>query len=156
MHTYKWQDKYNIGVDAIDVEHRNLITCINKLVAAQTLDKTIILKLADEVIMYAKFHFMSEENLMYLTKYPKYEQHCEYHKILLKKLTAKRNKIAESTDALKGYVDFIIKWFIVHTQTVDRELAHYLAQHNVEPDSPEHVIQLLSMGEEDVKGSMPL
>lgn len=156
MHIYEWQSKYNVGIEAIDIEHRNLLTCINKLIAAQSLDKSIVLKLADEVIMYAQFHFISEENLMHLTNYPKLSTHSEYHKILLEKLTVKRDNIVRCKDGLMRYVDFLIKWFIVHTQTIDRELAKYLAEYEAKPDSPEHIIKLLSTGESKVKGSKPL
>ena len=156
MHTYKWQSKYDVGIDAIDIEHRNLLTCINKLIAAQSLDKSIILKLADEVNLYAEFHFASEENLMYLTHYPKLTAHSEYHRILLKQLAAKRRDLEHSTGALQDYVNFLVKWFIEHTQSIDRELAQYLATYEPKPNSPEHIIQLLSMGETNVKGSKPL
>ncbi|MFT6987920.1 MAG: hemerythrin [Psychromonas sp.] len=146
MHIYKWQDKYDVGIDAIDVEHRNLLTCINKLITAQTLDRSIILKLADEVSLYAEFHFLSEENLMCLTHYPDLTKHSECHRVLLKQLAVKRRNLEESANGLQDYVNFLVKWFIEHTQTIDKELGQYVKKYEPTPNSPEHIIQQLSMG----------
>jgi len=146
MHIYKWQDKFDVGIYAIDVEHRNLLACINKLIASQSLDRPIILKLADEVSLYAEFHFLSEENLMYLTHYPEITKHSEYHRILLKQLSVKKRHLRESTNGLQEYVDFLVKWFIEHIQSTDKELAEYLKSYEPTPDSPEYIIQQLSMG----------
>lgn len=146
MHIYKWQDKYDVGIYAIDVEHRNLLTCINKLITAQTLSKPIILKLADEVSLYAKFHFLSEENLMYLTHYPDLAKHSDCHRVLLKQLEIRRRKLQETKHGLQEYVEFLVKWFIEHTQTIDKELGQYVQNYQPKQNSPEHIIQQLSMG----------
>ena len=31
MHIYQWKSQYDVGLELIDVEHKNLIACINKL-----------------------------------------------------------------------------------------------------------------------------
>jgi len=146
MHIYKWQDKYDVGIDAIDVEHRNLLICINKLITAQGLDKAIILKLADEVSLYAKFHFLSEENLMCITNYPSLAKHSECHRILLNGLAVKRRHLDDIEGGLQHYVDFLVKWFIEHTQTIDKAFGQYIKNYKPIPNSPQHVIQQLSMG----------
>ena len=147
MHVYNWQEKFDIGIDAIDVEHRNLLTCINKLIIAQNLDKSIILKLADEVNLYAEFHFLSEENIMCLTHYPDLTNHSLYHRILIKELKNKRRNLEKSLDGLQDYIRFLVKWFIDHTQTTDRELSAYLKAFKPKHNSPEDLVLRLSMGE---------
>lgn len=145
MHIYEWVSKYNTGVEAIDVEHKNLLTCINKLITVQTLDKAIILKLAEEVSLYAKFHFLSEENLMCLTHYPDLTRHSDGHKRVLKELDSKRRILEESETGLQDYVNFLVKWFIEHTQTTDKDLGKYLQSYKPIPNSPEFTIHRLSM-----------
>lgn len=145
MHTYEWQERFNVGVDGIDMEHRNLITCLNKLIVAQKMDKAFILKLADEVILYAEFHFLSEENLMYLLHYPDLISHQEEHRQIILKLKNKRRHIEENVGNLQSFVNFLVKWFIEHTQTLDKKLGKYIGDYKTNPGSPEAEIKGLKM-----------
>ncbi len=126
MHTYPWQTKFNIDVPALDDEHRCLLDCINKLIIAQNQPKPMLLRLAKEVVAYAEFHFLSEENMMSLTHYPSLGEHAEQHKQLLSTLGEKYQMIEKDTDHLQDFVSFVVRWFIEHTQTVDRSFAKYL------------------------------
>lgn len=145
MHTYKWRDQFYVGVEGIDVEHKNLITCLNKLIVAQHMDKSIVLKLADEVLLYAKFHFLSEENLMCLLHYPDMNAHCQEHKTVIKTLENKRGHLDESLNYLQDFVEYLVHWFIEHTQTTDRDLANYINTYKVDPGTPEALIKSLEV-----------
>ncbi len=145
MHTYKWQDKYSIGVEGIDLEHKNLLASVNKLLCAQNMDKAIILKLADEVVLYAEFHFLSEENVMYLLKYPDISDHTEEHRNLIKQLKNKRKHLDESLDCLQEFVNFLIRWFVDHIQTTDRQLGEYIKAYKADKDTPEYLIKSMEL-----------
>ncbi len=145
MHIYEWKSRYDVGLQLIDVEHRNLIACINKLIIAQNLDQHIVLKLADEVIAYAEFHFLSEENIMYLTQYPNLESHAKIHQELLEKLREKRKWLSQSLHSLQDFVNFLVRWFIEHTQTVDPEVAKHVLNYKPLPNSPEAMIQKIAI-----------
>ena len=145
MHTYKWQEKFYVGVEGIDQEHKNLLTCLNKLIVAQSLDKAIMLKLANEVILYARFHFMSEENLMCLLHYPKISEHSALHRKVIKELENKRKHLEESADSLQDFINYLVQWFIEHTQTTDRELAAYVNAYKAKKGSPEYMIRNLEV-----------
>lgn len=144
MHIYQWKSQYDVGLELIDVEHKNLIACINKLIIAQNLDQHIVLKLADEVIAYAKFHFLSEENLMYLTQYPGLESHAKIHKRLLEQLDEQRKGLSKSVYCLQEFVTFLVRWFIEHTQTEDPKVAKHVLNYKPLPNSPEHMIQKIA------------
>jgi hemerythrin len=144
MHIYEWKSKYDVGLGLIDVEHKNLIACINKLIIAQNLDQYIVLKLADEVIAYAKFHFLSEENLMYLTQYPEIKAHMEIHKTLLEQLMEHKKGLSKSVYCLQDFVTFLVHWFIEHTQTEDPKVAKHVLNYKPLPNSPEYMIQKIA------------
>lgn len=145
VHTYKWQDKFYVGVEGIDLEHKNLLTCLNKLIVAQHLDRSIVLKLADEVILYAQFHFLSEENLMYLLHSRDLEAHCQEHKTVIKTLQNKRGHLEESINHLQDFAEYLVHWFVEHTQTTDRQLADYINHYQAEKDTPEYLIKSLEV-----------
>ena len=131
-------------MELIDVEHRNLIACINKLIIAQNLDQYIVLKLADEVIAYAEFHFLSEENLMYITQYPELESHEKKHKSLLEQLREHRKSLSKSVYCLQEFLTFLVQWFIEHTQNEDPKVAKHVLNFKSLPDSAEYMIQKIS------------
>ncbi|GGI73409.1 bacteriohemerythrin [Shewanella gelidii] len=143
MHTYPWQDKYNVDLAAIDLEHKNLLACVNKLITAQHMGKSAILKLADEVVLYAEFHFLSEENLMYLTHYPDLASHSELHRQLIKQLHNKRSQLDDAIENLQDFVSFLVHWFVEHTQTVDRKLSAYIRNYQPAKNSPEYAVKKL-------------
>lgn len=146
MHTYPWQEKYNVDLEAIDVEHKNLLACVNKLITAQNMGKPALLKLADEVVLYAEFHFLSEENLMFMLHYPDLSEHSELHRQLIRQLKNKRKQLEEDVDNLQDFVSFLVHWFVEHTQTIDRKLTHYIRNYEPGKGSPEHRIKALSEG----------
>ncbi len=145
VHVYRWQKKFYVGVEGIDTEHKNLLTCLNKLIVAQDLDRAILLKLADEVISYAEFHFLSEENLMYLLHYPRLSEHAAEHRTVIKTLKNKRLHLSQSVVHLQEFVEYLVHWFIEHTQTTDRELAAYINDYHAEKGSPEYLIKSLEI-----------
>jgi len=147
MPTYAWKNKFNIGIAASDSEHKHLLGCINKLINAQEqgLNKAITLKLADEVILYAKFHFLSEENLMCLTHYPAMMDHSELHRTLINELEYKRRNLDDSIKNLSEFISCLVHWFIDHTQTIDREYAEYLKKYSPESGSSEAIIKSIAM-----------
>lgn len=144
MHIYEWKSQWDVGLELIDVEHRNLIACINKLIIAQNLDQYIVLKLADEVIAYAEFHFLSEENLMYITQYPDIKEHQAVHTKLLNQLREHRVGLSNSVYCLQDFVTFLVKWFIEHTQNEDPKVAKHVKDFKAAPNSPEYMIQKIS------------
>jgi len=145
MHTYTWLKKFDIGVAAIDSEHHNLLACINKLILAQGMDESMLDRLSDEVVSYAEFHILSEENLMALTGYPGLDKHHQAHQKLLKELKVFHQKFAANKEHLKEFVTFLAKWLIEHSQSVDREFGDYLDNYHPPKDSPEEKIKALSM-----------
>lgn len=148
MATYAWKNKFDIGIAAIDAEHKHLLSCINKLTSMQVLgiDKAILLKLADEALLYAKFHFLSEENLMCLTHYPNMTKHSDIHRALIKQLEHIRRNLDDSIEKLKEFISFLVHWFVDHTQTTDRQFAEYLKKYTPKSGTPESIIKSLAMG----------
>ena len=77
-----WNDKYNIGVEAIDKEHQRLFKIINKLFAFGE-EKKKSEWACREGIKYFKEHaikhFIDEENYMESINYKELETHKNIH-----------------------------------------------------------------------------
>lgn len=81
-----------------------------------------------ELNAYARFHFLSEENLMYKSGYPGWQSHKQLHLQLIDELSSKQSRLLLNGDrqAPAGIINFLSDWFIHHTTEEDRRFADYL------------------------------
>ena len=126
----EWQTKYELGIEDIDYQHHfffNLITRLaNELKEANNLDYRA--RIISELNAYARFHFISEENMMIRSRYPGIEEHKILHFELIDQLSARQSMLMIEPLG-KGdevIVTFLIEWFFHHTMTIDRLFADYL------------------------------
>lgn len=132
MHTYNWLDSYDLGIEVIDLQHKNLLAMINKLLVNQNESRGIMQRLINEVIAYAEYHFISEENLMVLSRYDGYEKHTNVHNMLLKQLKNQCSQFINNHCELKTVILFMANWLIEHimAEENDRDFAKYLLASN--------------------------
>ena len=85
---FMWQDRFNIGVDVIDKEHKKLFSILNKLLA-YSVNEERYQWVCQEGIKYFKKHamkhFAEEEVYMASIDYDGYEMHRRLHDNFRKK-----------------------------------------------------------------------
>lgn len=85
---FVWHDRFNIGVEVIDKEHKKLFSILNKLLASK-LQEEKHRWACQEGIKYFKEHamkhFAEEEVYMASISYPGYETHRRVHDNFRKK-----------------------------------------------------------------------
>ena len=81
-----WDDRYTLGIEIIDTQHKNLFASVNRLYVLleehkSTKDelRTILYEFSD----YMNTHFKDEEEYMLSIGYDKLEEHKELHKELI-------------------------------------------------------------------------
>ena len=131
-HYIDWKPAYDLGIEDIDYQHHFFLNLINRLSeevvkSARTEYRTALIA---ELNAYAHFHFISEENLMMRSGYPKLEQHRQHHADLLDQLSLKENNLAmnSSEQDVRDIIDFLTNWFLKHTTHEDRLFADFLHQ----------------------------
>ncbi len=129
-----WQAKYELGVEDIDFQHHFFLNLINRLAVElnQSNDKQYSGSLIAELNAYARFHFISEENMMYAAQYPALAEHKQHHRNLIDQLSSKGNRILmdSSETNINEILNFLIHWFIHHTTTEDKLFAQFLERQN--------------------------
>lgn len=119
-----WKTDYETGVDEIDLQHRFFLGLINRLHAELNVatDADYRASLFQELSNYARFHFISEENLMMKFGYPKLEAHQAMHRQLIDELSWRAQE--RNHEAM---FDFLVRWFVAHTVEEDARIGSFLA-----------------------------
>lgn len=124
-----WQERFNIGVDIIDREHRKLFSILNRMLAAGE-DEEKNIWTYQEGIKYFKEHAMKhfddEERYMELTAYEGLETHRRLHRGFRENSLPALEKELIREDYSPSSVDHFLAvcagWLIGHTLTEDKAI----------------------------------
>lgn len=128
--TLQWDSRYALGHERIDAEHQiflNLIVQFNDL-SQQGASMDKLLRTLREIIKYAEFHFVSEENVMLDCSYPDYPHHTDLHQRLLAKVQDEMFRLKSGQAQPTEVFDFLFEWFALHTTQEDRKLVEFLGK----------------------------
>lgn len=125
-----WEDRFNIGVDIIDKEHKKLFKIINKLFSFGD-DEEKSRWVCQEGIKYFKDHaikhFADEESYMESIDFNGYKTHKRIHDDFRQKILPELEKELEQTsysmDAVSHFLGVCTGWLIGHTLTEDHAIA---------------------------------
>ncbi len=124
-----WEERYNIGVDIIDTEHKKLFRVINRLFSfIEEEDKSSWV--CQEGIKYFKGHamkhFAEEEGYMESIHYPELETHKRLHQDfrwrILPALESEMELNNFSKESIRHFIGVCAGWLIAHTLTEDHAI----------------------------------
>ena len=124
-----WQDRFKIGVDIIDKEHKKLFGIMNRLLTFSEKDMKSQW-VCEEGIKYFKEHaikhFTEEETYMASIGYHGFETHRRIHdKFRLYTLPALEKELIKtnySPDSVGHFIGVCAGWLVAHTLTEDRAI----------------------------------
>lgn len=132
MRLLAWKDEYNIGIAAIDDEHRQLIATINRLhdeldgVDARRTVSAFFTELQNEIAV----HFAHEETFMRERGYEGLGRHKADHDRLLGELGDIKEAYAFSEEVDSVELGLRLEeWFFRHFRTYDARLHQMLGAH---------------------------
>lgn len=132
----EWKHDYELGIEDVDFQHHCFLNLINRLFdeLETTKDANYRNALLNELSAYAKFHFISEENMMYQAGYPGLEEHQKLHCELIERLFNKESYlwIEQSLHNTRVLMNFLLDWFFHHTLNEDKLFANYLKNKNAD------------------------
>lgn len=126
MNITEWDKKFELGVDSIDKEHKQLFAIVKKLLKMiENEDKSEFA--FREGIKYLNHHtiehFAHEEEYMRNFGYEDYEIHKKIHdnfrKVTLPALETELNEMHYSESSVRHFVGVVIGWLVSHTVTAD-------------------------------------
>ncbi len=129
MALIEWNPTLELGVEQMDRQHRQLVKILNELHQAMRAGSQPreLMRVMEELILYTKYHFATEERLMAEASYPALPSHKQKHLAL----TAKVEEYA--AEVLKGratvsltILQFLKDWLNRHILGTDREFAEFV------------------------------
>ena len=124
-----WSDRYNVGVDIIDREHKKLFRILNKLFDIGQMEEKSRW-VCQEAVKYFKDHaiqhFQDEEGYMISIDYAGLEMHKRIHDnfrdITLPALEKELEQKNYSENAIDHFLGVCAGWLIGHTLTEDQAI----------------------------------
>jgi hemerythrin len=134
----EWNESFSSGIEEVDNQHKELIKLIQRLKITQEkrLPKEFVLRILQETAKYSEYHFISEENLMLVTKYPDFKRHESEHKKLLHSLAYKIKSYQDDLEPLASLITFLTNWFTSHTREEDAKIGVYLEVQHMKSGGP--------------------
>lgn len=125
----EWSKDYLVGIDRIDLEHEAFFSLIRDfhLARVKHASKREFQNMLEEIGLYAKFHFRSEENLMEALGYPGLEAHRRKHWDLIESLSNIMLAYTIDSATPERIEEFLVNWFLEHTSREDRKIAEFKA-----------------------------
>ena len=124
-----WRDEFSLGVESVDVEHREMIELINTLdnLMQQGASQDAVVDTLGEIYARIAAHFALEEKIMRAAGYEQLPAHKMDHERLLDRLLDVIDSVDEEghyeRDALSDYLN---SWFSVHFRVHDAQLHNKL------------------------------
>lgn len=127
----KWNDKYKVGVEKIDEQHKGIFERANYLLDAhknQSSEKDIE-EVMDFLANYIDKHFREEEEIQRKYEYPDYENHKKIHhnfESKVKEVIADYKNSTVKVTSLMKLNKMVTGWLIEHIKREDQKLAEYI------------------------------
>lgn len=126
---FMWHDRYNIGVEEIDREHRKLFGIMNKLFSYDGTDLKSRWAYQEGIKFFkghALKHFAEEELYMASIGYEGYEAHRRLHDIFRTRTLPEIEKelvlTQYSPESVEHFLGVCAGWLIAHTMIEDRAI----------------------------------
>jgi len=124
-----WQDRFSIGIEEIDNQHKKIIEMINRLDKSRIdgnfgSEVNVVLV---QLVKYSMEHFKYEEDLMQRMKFADAEKHRELHAELTEQIVVLLRRVKQGYNINVFEVISILKsWMIDHIRKEDRKFGKHV------------------------------
>jgi hemerythrin-like metal-binding protein len=135
MALIEWTDEFSVGIEAVDEQHLNLISIINKFEEARQKSKgtRIMTQILNDILGYTQEHFAYEEKLLTEAGYADLSQHQSQHRQLLQKIERLQFEFMHEGRRITAEVGELFRyWLSEHILQHDKAYAEALKKDPVE------------------------
>jgi len=119
-----WNERYDTGIEKIDLQHRKLVGLINVLFDAIPLKdrQEILNQTLTELVNYTIYHFKLEEELMIKYNYVDFQDHKDEHVLFIEKINRYMESLqVDNNKILLNLISFLKDWLLKHIMDTDKK-----------------------------------
>jgi hemerythrin len=129
-----WDDKYSVGVDLLDAQHKHLIEMSNTLYTACIKDsgeaKHHFMEIIHASLEYVRTHFSTEEQIMEKIGYPGLSRHKKEHENFIHHILINAKEFEEgSSGAPSSLARYLKDWILSHIAIEDKQYYYFIRTH---------------------------
>ena len=131
MSLMRWDNKYLVGQEVIDTDHRNLFQLINDFYDAfqETKSRRELAALLTKLVQYAEAHFRREEAIMQSNGYMLLGEHQMSHTKLYETIYALNERLMSDPAPMdRAAVAFLKNWLVDHVMDEDMKFGEFLRE----------------------------
>ncbi|AEF84340.1 hemerythrin family protein [Treponema primitia ZAS-2] len=127
----KWEDRYSVGIQLMDDQHKELIRLTNELykscLASDEAARAYFTTTIKATVDYVKYHFAAEEKLLENIKYPDIGNHKKWHESFVKQVLEDAQNFEDGKKFVPNtFVRFLKDWILSHIAVEDQNYALYI------------------------------
>jgi hemerythrin len=129
-----WEEKYSVGVEEIDNQHKHMFDTINHLLEIISVNTAVkeLDSIINALVEYKLLHFATEEKYFLEFNYEGREEHEAKHHEFNDKFGKLREEYPTNTiEFAFKLVDFLEDWLIEHLITMDQKYVQCFHDHGL-------------------------
>ena len=134
MDLFQWKDCYSVGIKKVDEQHKKIVGLLNDLYESMKAGKGketlgVVLK---DLFEYTKTHFVTEESLLALYKFPDFEEHQKKHEKMKEHVLILNQKfVSGEISSPLQITNFLKEWLAKHILETDKVYGPFLNEKGV-------------------------
>lgn len=126
-----WRKNYEVGIEKVDEQHKELFQKINNLLEACTNHKgrEEVVETINFLEEYVNKHFSEEEQLQRDYSYPEYVKHKAAHEQFTRNFLELKKKLQQEGPTLQFIMQVnkvVVDWLIIHITNVDKAFGNFV------------------------------
>ncbi len=124
MDFIEWNDNFSVNVEEIDIQHREMLRIINRLLETLSDEKSseIVEDTLSKLTDYTMTHFKTEEDYFDQFNYSRSSTHKEEHRGFAEQILEFKKIFKEGRESLHLEVtNFLMNWLLNHLLISDKE-----------------------------------
>jgi len=131
---YNWDEKFSVGIQSIDNQHKEIFKYLNLLLEALKQGKGSVatIQIVQELERYALVHFQKEEFFFIRFNYSGSANHITEHQLFIQKVNNLKSELKTGNVGLAfNLLTFLKDWIEHHILVVDKQYSECFRQNGL-------------------------